>query len=583
VPTSVSWRRLLLSSLAAVVVLMVLVFVYQAIRTVTSLRAATNDAAALPAELRRGDLDAVLRTLEEVQRSAGTAHGHSDNVLWDALGVLPLIGDDVRAVQVLSRALDESSTGAAESAATVIRRLRQPDLRGPDGRLDLASVAEIGPPLRQVAAALDGPTREVDALDPDSLIGPLGGVATNVRDELDSTRARVRGAQTVVRLLPAMLGADGPRRYLLVVQDNAEIRSTGGLPGSFALLDADDGKLTLGARRSAADFRVLSSPVLPLSDGERAVYGDNLGENIRDTVLTPDFPRAAELMRALEERSFGTPVDGVVAVDPVTLADLLKVVGPVKIGNEVFTQRNVVPALLNEVYQRFGTREEQEVYFDTVARGILTRLLTTDTRPIRLLRRLGDAAGQRRLLVWSAHRDEQLLIRGAAISGRLPRDGGSTPHVGVYLNDGTAAKIEYYLDYHGGVRSSGCVAGRQTLQVGMVLDSSLPRRGYGVSRFITGNRAFSPIGIMKVNLRVYAPTGGRVTRLTASGRDLPIVTQEHDGRQVATVTMFIRARQEVRISATLTTRSGQTGDPILDWTPGVHTTRSSTTVSSSCG
>ena len=53
-----------------------------------------------------------------------------------------------------------------------------------------------------------------------------------------------------------MLGSDGPRHYLLVVQNNAEIRSTGGLPGSFMILNAEDGKLSLGTQRAVDDFAV---------------------------------------------------------------------------------------------------------------------------------------------------------------------------------------------------------------------------------------------------------------------------------------------------------------------------------------
>ena len=88
--------------------------------------------------------------------------------------------------------------------------------------------------------------------------------------------------------------------------------------------------------------------------------------------------------------------------------------------------------------------------------------------------------------------------------------------------------------------------------------------------------------MMRLNLRIYAPTGGELTRLTANGRPVRIATADHDGRQVAIVTMFIRAHQEVRLSAEFRTRDGQRGDPVLDWTPGVRTRTSEVTAQSSC-
>ena len=70
--------------------------------------------------------------------------------------------------------------------------------------------------------------------------------------------------------------------------------------------------------------------------------------------------------------------------------------------------------------------------------------------------------------------------------------------------------------------------------------------------------------------------------LSANGRPVRIATTDHDGRQVAIVTMFIRAHQEVRLAAEFRTRAGQRGDPVLDWTPGVRTTTSRATGQSSC-
>src|SRR6476661_1973796 len=167
-----------------------------------------------------------------------------------------------------------------------------------------------------------------------------------------------------------MMCADRPRHYLLEVQSNAEGCSTGGLAGSFIMLNVDHGKVSLGAQRAVDDFPVLTQPVLPLTAEERALYGDNLGENIRDTNLTPDFPRAAELIDALQKRAFGTSIDGVISVDPVVLSAVLRATGPVKVGEDTFTARNVVPRLLNRVYKDLGTRAEQDAYFDRAARGI---------------------------------------------------------------------------------------------------------------------------------------------------------------------------------------------------------------------
>ena len=82
---------------------------------------------------------------------------------------------------------------------------------------------------------------------------------------------------------------------------------------------------------------------------ERALYGDNLGENIRDTNLTPDFPRAAALIDAMQKRAFGTDIDGVISVDPVVLSAVLRATGPVKVGDNLLNAHNIMPFLLKQV------------------------------------------------------------------------------------------------------------------------------------------------------------------------------------------------------------------------------------------
>ena len=579
-----SLRRLLLRVATVLVLVVILVFTYQAVRTVLALREAVKAAHSLGDDVRRNNVEAVTRTLRTVEDRSDTARAHSDNALWDAATYLPFFGDDIEAVQVMASSLAEASDSASAPAISLLSQVQGDALRDPDGRLNLPVISGLAPSLEDLSTALQGAADDVGALDPDGLVGPLADVTRNVQGEFDSLLSTAQAGETLVRVLPPMLGESGPRQYLLVVQNNAEIRSTGGLPGSLSILKADNGKLTLGAQHSVDDFDVLTQPALRLTRQEQELYGDNLGENIRDTNLTPDYPRAAALMSALYKRSFGTEVDGVIAVDPVVLASVLKATGPVKVGGERFTAATVVDTLLHDVYQRFDSRKKQDVYFNRVARGIFNTLLTRRVDPVKVVRKLASSVGQRRFLVWSSHPEEQRELAERSAGGALPRDTGTVPHVGLYLNDATAAKIEYYLDFQANIRSAGCTdAGKQTLQVGMVLTSSAPRRGFETSPYMTGFGRFAAKGTMRMNLRMYAPTGGTITRLTANGDPVRIVTRNHHGRQVAIVTMFIKAREQVRLAAEISTRAGQSGDPELRWTPGIRTRTSGVSATSSCG
>ena len=93
-----------------------------------------------------------------------------------------------------------------------------------------------------------------------------------------------------------MLG-DGDRDYLLVFQNNAEIRATGGLPGAVRVVEADDGKVDA---RPVRTRRITSAqrtpPTLPMTEAERASTTGISAGYFLNAGMTPDFPRAAELI-----------------------------------------------------------------------------------------------------------------------------------------------------------------------------------------------------------------------------------------------------------------------------------------------
>ncbi len=77
-------------------------------------------------------------------------------------------------------------------------------------------------------------------------------------------------------------------------------------------------------------------------------------------------------------------------------------------------------------------------------------------RPAPLLDALARAAGERRLLAWSAHPAEQALLAPTVLGGVLPENDAARPVLGVFLNDGTGAKLDYYLRGAVAVTPAGC-------------------------------------------------------------------------------------------------------------------------------
>ena len=182
------------------------------------------------------------------------------------------------------------------------------------------------------------------AIDRSAVVQPVGDAVLTLWRKLDQAADVTEPGARVARLLPPMLGADGPRTYLVAFQNPAEPRATGGIFGSFAVVRADQGKISIidqgAASRTLGPF---DPPVAELTGERPDLYGPELAQYPQDVNFTPDFPTAARLFAEMYRLRTGTTVDGVLAIDPVALSYMLEGAPPIDVGDGVsITADNLV-------------------------------------------------------------------------------------------------------------------------------------------------------------------------------------------------------------------------------------------------
>jgi hypothetical protein len=374
-----------------------------------------------------------------------------------------------------------------------------------------------------------------------------------------------------------MLGADGPRTYVLMFQNPAEIRATGGMPGAYVVIRADRGSVEIVDQGSSAqDLRVFDEPVLRLTASDRQLYGERLGVYPGDVNLTPDFPTAGALFREMYRRRTGRLVDGVLATDPVALSYLLGALGTVPVpGGTDLTAVNAVSVLLSKSYARDISHEQQDRYFGAAAKAVFQALVARPLDPQKLLTVLARAAGERRLLVWSARPAENELLAGTVLAGVMPASDGSQPTVGVFLNDGSGAKLGYYLTQTADLAvEAGCRAdGRRRLKLRVVLGSTAPKSG--LSEYVLGlGLAGDPYTVRTV-VAIYGPTGGALNSIALDGEPVSFGSGRDRRRSVGIVAVDLKPGTERTLEVDLLTGVPRTGGdakitPRLWTTPGVQ-------------
>ena len=578
----VDWRQLWW--LLPVVVVLSGVFTIQALQARNALDDAATQADVLRDQLVGGDTAGAASTLARLQDSAEDARSATDGPLWWTLAQVPWLGRNVEAVSVVSAEIERVADVAAPPVVDVADQINARTFSPTDGAIDVAAIGRLAAAVSTSHDALRDTAGRLAAIDTDSLVGPLRGPVGELTTKVDSVESVAQNADLAAELLPDLLGARGPRHYLLMNQNNAEIRSTGGIVGSFAVITADQGRVTLGTQGSIQDLPPLDEPLLPLTADELESFPSSIGTDIRDVNITPDFPRTAALAQSLVENRFDVDLDGVLSVDPVAVSHLLAGTGPIELDSgQILDEDNAVDLLLHDVYTDIDDIEAQDEFFEQANDRIFAAFVQGDGDPSAVLSALVQGIEENRITFWSDRASEQDLIAPTALSGAFAADDGPTPHVGVYLSDAASTKMEYFLDQDTTVLATRCLdGGRQELTTTTTLTSTAPADAASLAESVTGFGTFVPRGQMRLIMRLFAPYEGTVTSLALDGAQVPISDSAFRGRGLARVDFVLRPGQSHTVTTRIVTGAGQTGDPILTTTPGIASTDNDRSVPSAC-
>jgi hypothetical protein len=267
----------------------------------------------------------------------------------------------------------------------------------------------------------------------------------------------------------------------------------------------------------------------------------------------------------------GGRVDGVISTDPVALSDVLGGTGPIRLaGGQRLSADNAVSQLLNQAYFKISNPDQQNAYFASVAKRAFDAFSSGQGQPAAVLKGVVHSVEARRILIWSDRSQEQAILQPTALSGALPRKSDGSPHVGVYLNDNTAAKMDYYLHYQVSAKSTSCQDGRQHLTVTMNMKNTAPKNVSSLPPYVTGSVPGIPRGTARTTVYAFAPVAGSASSATLDGAKQPLSRFQLDGRRLVAQTIDVAPGQSRQISYQMVSGPGQTGPLNLRVTPGAH-------------
>jgi len=370
---------------------------------------------------------------------------------------LPYLGRTVRDLRYFSDTGVEATEMATQLAPAVMGNIYQ------DQRVNLETLDAVLAALPQSQQSLQAMAESLSQIQGD---GVGGAIITRYRNDalagvetLDV--AADQFAPNRQEVLQAF-GSDGPRRYLIPLLNNAQLRASGGAPLSAAVIEIDDGRLTVPFNgyingkaykghpsvnyTSAEPVACQPSPaqcsVVPLWGAPSA------GLSFVNSSAQPDWRIAGDDLHRAWNASQPLKVDGVLALDTRAIASLLGIVGPVQTSayGEV-TEENFEDLVLEGAYDEFSDdQQERQDVNDEIGQAVITKLLSGNTATMfATTSRLVQDAPSRNVQAWFASPVLEEAVITLGMGGDI-RGGDGDDLVGIYSRNRNSSKVDVYSE-----------------------------------------------------------------------------------------------------------------------------------------
>lgn len=530
-------------------------------------------ASTIQEQIGNGDSSGARSTYRSLENHTAAAARLTGGPVWGAAEVVPWIGPNLEAMRELASVVHSVTDGAIKPLTMAAGSITVDAFKPTGGAIDVAPLEKVRPQLQAANAAAQRALEQVRAIDTSGTITQVRDATARLEKLLTSASEGIGAATRAAELIPPMLGASGPRNYLLLFQNPAELRATGGIPGAVALVHTENGKISLAQQASSADFPHYTPSVLELPLETRGLYGNIVGAYLQDVTMTPYFPLSGQLAREMWKRQYGTEVDGVLSMDPVTLSYLLRATGPITLPTgDTLTSDNAVKLLLSDVYARYKIPAQQDLFFAGAAAAVFTKVSSGDLDPIKLIAALAQAGSEHRLLLWSAHPDEQAVLAGTTLTGDLPASDAATQRFGIYFNDATGAKMDYYLDTQVAVGQMVCRKDqRPTYRAEVTLTNTAPTdAATRLPPYVTGAGAFGvDPGRVRTQVAVYGPKGSGFLGSASDNKPFPLHSALDSGYPVAQFTAELGPGESKTVIVDMLGNVPFTGDLRVQKTPTI--------------
>lgn len=275
--------------------------------------------------------------------------------------------------------------------------------------------------IDQTLPYLEAASKDIKKIDLDSLDPEIQGYFKELADYLPKATVSLKNIKDVFAVFGEVLGHTQEKRYLVLFQNNNELRATGGFIGSMALIDIYHGKITNLEIPKGGTYDLAAGQTVKLKS-PRALSLINPYFNLWDANWWPDFPTSAKKISWMYQNFGGATTDGVIAVNADLLGELLKVTGdmPMPEYNVTITSDNLFTTLQNQVELNYDkiTNEPKAIIAD-LAPKLLEKLLDNKDKQKEVVKVLVDALANKDIQLYLSDADLQAKVKKFSWAGEM--------------------------------------------------------------------------------------------------------------------------------------------------------------------
>lgn len=418
------------------------------------------------------------------------------------------LGDNLSNLSVYSVASAENAVLGMQALLQSLKAITGEADESPDAYFTSAQVelSSAGEDLSKITALLENPDFEK------SVPSVIKQQIDSFSNKLEFYSSLVSRAKAMSMLLPQLVAVEGSKSYLILLQNNMELRPGGGFIGSFARINFEAGKLK---KLDVNDIYNLDG-TLSIHVEPPVEIKEDLGQKdwfLRDSNWEPDFPTNARQAQWFYNKEAGERVEGVVALDISAMEELLSAIGPLDLADykEQITSENLFAKAITYAESGFfpGSQAKKSFLTALTNQAFNKIFFLPQKNWPGIISALGRSLDEKHVSIYLndpklfAYLDSQnwvhFLPRGATAKTNQTETGQDRDFLALVEANLGANKVNYYLERNYKLETVVGKEGeiRHTLRINYT------------------NRSPSdtfPGGMYKNRMRIYLPFGSKLTK-----------------------------------------------------------------------